>query len=77
LPQEIADLGSLTFVEFRNNQLRGDVTALAGVPANIGPFGTLDLADGPGGNDCLTTTDPDLAAFLDAADPGWSLCENP
>lgn len=73
VPAELGDLTALRFVILRNNQLRGDVTALARL--DLDRIGIL-LDDGPGGNDCLTTTSDELAAFLDEGG-AWDACENP
>lgn len=35
------------------------------------------IGDGPGGNDCFTSTDSTVSAWLDSNDAGWDLCENP
>jgi len=54
------------------NYLSGDITALAEltIPA-------LFISDGPGYNNCLTTTDPDFVDRLNATaeNPDWDLCE--
>jgi len=52
-------LGSIDLddVDLRNNQLRGDISVLAGGLAD-GDLQVL-IGDGAGGNDCLTTTNPD------------------
>ena len=59
--------------DLTGNALEGDITqAAAHGEANDINF---RWADGEGGNNCLTVTDADLAAALDAAQPGWDRCD--
>jgi len=75
LPEELANL-DLDRFGVGNNQLTGDITMLAPSLTDNDDL-TLRLADGVGGNDCLTTTNAKLATFLNTADPGWDRCDNP
>jgi len=76
LPPTIGDLSNLRTLVLENNELSGDVTVLDGLRES-GNFVEVGLSDGLGGNDCLTTTSVELAAFLDDADPRWASCDNP
>jgi len=59
LPGFLSSL-DLDWVSLAGNQLRGDISVLAGGLAD-GRL-TVRLGDGPGGNDCLTTTNQALVA---------------
>ena len=72
LPDELANVPLQSFT-INDNQLTGDVTIpLSGI-GNV--INSVKLSDGPGGNDCFTTTDADLAAILAVKDPTWDECE--
>jgi len=79
VPPEIAQLTNLTDLSLGFNMLRGNVDVLA--PFVADPPTRVQLGDGEGGNDCLTTTNPDLAILLASprniiAGP-WDRCDNP
>lgn len=73
LPSEIGHLDNLRLLNVVRNRLRGDITAIE----PLLDTGAVTLADGEGGNDCLTTTSESLAAVLNALTADWSRCDNP
>jgi len=75
LPPELAGMDRLVYARFANNQLTGDITAIAeGIRDTAIVF---VLGDGTGGNECLSVTDPDVGIWLDLNSPGWDECDNP
>jgi len=71
LPQTLSGL-DLDWVNLTENRLSGDISMLAGGLAD-GDL-VVALADGAGGNDCLTTSNAELVAVLD---DGWDRCDAP
>ena len=67
-----APLVGLEFFNLSRNQLTGDVT-----PAFLllDSLRSVDISDGPGGNDCFFATDEFVTAVLNDFDPGWDRCE--
>ncbi|MEZ5245042.1 MAG: choice-of-anchor Q domain-containing protein [Acidimicrobiales bacterium] len=77
LPPEFGNLDSLFQAALWDNQFSGDITAaIAGVQDTLVVFLRL-ISDGPGGNNCLTVTDPGVAAWLDSVDQDWDECDAP
>ena len=73
IPSELANLTGLSVLLLSGNRLSGDITA-----ALSGLTDTLDIlviADGPGGNDCFTITDPTLADWATSKDANWAECD--
>ena len=72
IPPEFGNLASLETLDMQSNRLSGDITV-----SMSGLQDTLDhllISDGPGGNNCLTTTDSGLAVWLSSLDAGWDEC---
>jgi len=69
------NLESLSTLNLQGNRISGDITPLERLLGNADL--RIFLADGGGGNECLTTTNPELAAFLTASNAGWDRCDNP
>ncbi len=77
LPDELSDLDSLTTLGARFNNLTGDITApMIGLQDTL-QFGWFDdsIGNATQNNNCLTVTDPQLDAFLDALPGDWDFCQ--
>ncbi len=73
LPVEFGNLASLKSATIWANRLTGDITAqMAGVKDTLT---YLKISDGPGMNNCLTITDPSVAAWMDGMDKDWDECD--
>jgi len=71
LPDWIGNL-PLSGLTLSANQLTGDITTpMAGIRDTAGQ---IYLSDGPGGNSCLTVTDPPLGWWLSSLDVDWDEC---
>lgn len=74
IPMTLNGLDSLQTLTLSNNQLTGNIALpLVGL---IDTLTSITIADGTGGNDCLTSSDPAVTAFLNANAEDWDLCEN-
>jgi len=73
LPVEFGNLASLKSATIWANRLTGDITAqMAGIKDTLQYLG---ISDGPGFNNCLTISDPFVAAWMDGMDKNWKECD--
>lgn len=75
LPATFADLRSLTYISVVENQLSGDITVP--MAALFSQLLDAELADGAGGNNCLTVDESfiEVRDWLDRVDPEWDRCD--
>lgn len=72
LPSSLSALDGLVVFRATDNLISGNVSqALSGLTDTLED---IRLADGVGGNNCLTSSNSATTSWLNANDPGWNAC---